>query len=48
MLKHSFDIIGISEHKINKGSKTPLLIYLAVDSALIKPKPAMEEQVFLF
>ena len=45
--KHCFDIIGISEHKYLKARKTPLLIYLAIHAVLIKPKPPMEEQIFL-
>ena len=46
-LKHSFDIIGISEHKIIKDPKNPLLIYLLIiHFVLMKPKPTTEEQFF--
>ena len=43
--KHSIDINGISEHKIS-ARKTPLSIYRAIHSVLMKPKAPTEEQVF--
>ena len=44
--KHCFDIIGISEHKYLKARKTPLLIYLAIHSVLIKPKLPRRSRFF--
>ena len=44
--KHYFDIIGISEHKYLKARKTPLLIYLAIHSVLIKPKLPRRSRFF--
>ena len=42
LLKHSFNIIGISEHKINKK-----LICLVMHSLITKLKASIEEQFFV-
>ena len=51
LLKHSFDIIGISERKINKNFNECWFYFLLCRDILFilrKPKAPTEEQVFLF
>ena len=48
LLKHSFDIIGISEHKITKCSKNSAFNFPGYTFCLNETEPTTEEQVFLF